>query len=284
MHITLAGRLGSGKSTVCEVMRERYGFEVYSTGAIQREMAKRLNLDTIEMNRRMAGNLEFDHMIDDATTKLAAEQSEPPIIFDSRMAWHFAPVSFKVYMTVDPMTAARRVYNTRRSSVESYGSPEEAKAQLINRANLENERFKDIYGVDNYDYRNYDLVIDATFSTPDSIAEAIYARYTAYRKAAFGETEILLSPKSLYPMRDGKSDGVTVAPLDGYHFIVSGAGHVLEALAKGTEFLTARLCPPDSLTRAQVTEMLSNMPLSVTHDFETVGNFRYESYPEYYAT
>ena len=110
MHITLAGRLGSGKSTVCEVMRERYGFEVYSTGAIQREMAKRMNLDTIEMNRRMAGNLEFDHMIDDATTKLAAEQSEPPIIFDSRMAWHFAPVSFKVYMTVDPMTAARRVY------------------------------------------------------------------------------------------------------------------------------------------------------------------------------
>ena len=280
MHITIAGRLGSGKSTVCEVLRERRGFEVYSTGAIQRDMARRMNLDTIEMNRRMAGNLEFDHMIDDATTKLAVEQSDPPIIFDSRMAWHFAPVSFKVYMTVDPMTAARRVYGTRHSRVESYGSPEDAKEQLINRANLENERFKTIYGVDNYDYRNYDLVIDATFSTPETIAETIYERYAAYCAAPFAETELLLSPKSLYPMRDAESDCVTAAPLDGYHFIVSGAALVLEALARGAEFVPARL---SSLTPREVTEMLSNMPLSVTHDFETVGSFEYASYPEYYA-
>lgn len=281
MHITIAGRLGSGKSTVCEVLRERRGFEVYSTGAIQRDMAKRMNLDTIEMNRRMAGNLEFDHMIDDATTKLAMEQSEPPILFDSRMAWHFAPVSFKVYMTVDPMTAARRVYSTRHSRVESYHSPEDAKEQLINRANLENERFKTIYGVDNYDYRNYDLVIDATFSTPETVAETIYARYAAYREAPFAETEILLSPKSLYPMRDAESALVTIAPLNGYHFIVSGAGRVLEALADGAEFVPTRLSP---LTPEQITQTLSKIPLAVTHDFETVGNFRYESYPEYYAT
>ena len=280
MHITIAGRLGSGKSTVCEVIRERRGFEVYSTGAIQRDMARRMNLDTIEMNQRMAGNLEFDHMIDDATTKLASEQSEPPILFDSRMAWHFAPVSFKVYMTVDPMTAAKRVYGTRHSQVESYASAEDAKAQLIHRANLENERFKTIYGVDNYDYRNYDLVIDTTFSTPESVAERIYERYAAYCETPFAETEILLSPKSLYPMRDAESDCVTVAPLNGYHFIVSGAELVLEALAGRKEFLPARLSP---MTPEQVMETLSKIPLSVTHDFETVGNFEYESYPEYYA-
>jgi cytidylate kinase len=40
MHITLTGNLGSGKSTIAKIMAEKYGYEIYSTGKIQRELAE----------------------------------------------------------------------------------------------------------------------------------------------------------------------------------------------------------------------------------------------------
>ena len=40
MHITITGNLGSGKSTIAKYIRDEYGFEIYSTGTIQRKLAK----------------------------------------------------------------------------------------------------------------------------------------------------------------------------------------------------------------------------------------------------
>ena len=39
MHITITGRLGSGKSTVCRILADKYGYEIYSTGKIHRQIA-----------------------------------------------------------------------------------------------------------------------------------------------------------------------------------------------------------------------------------------------------
>ena len=40
MLISITGKLGSGKSTICNILRERYGFEIFSTGTINREFAR----------------------------------------------------------------------------------------------------------------------------------------------------------------------------------------------------------------------------------------------------
>ena len=40
MHISITGKLGSGKSTVCHLIHDLYGYEIFSTGAIQREVAR----------------------------------------------------------------------------------------------------------------------------------------------------------------------------------------------------------------------------------------------------
>lgn len=39
MQISITGKLGSGKSTVCKMIRDRYDYEIFSTGAIQRELS-----------------------------------------------------------------------------------------------------------------------------------------------------------------------------------------------------------------------------------------------------
>ena len=48
--VSLAGDLGSGKSTVGAILKERFYADVVSVGKIQREMAEKLGMNTKEFN------------------------------------------------------------------------------------------------------------------------------------------------------------------------------------------------------------------------------------------
>ncbi len=193
MQITFSGRLGSGKSTVCAILRDKYGYEIYSTGTVQRKVAEEMGIDTLELNKRMKENPELDHIIDDAVVKLSRERAGDKIVYDSRMAWHFAENTFKVYMYVDPKVAGERVFNANRGNVETYASPEEASEKLMERAMEENRRFKEIYGVDNLDFNNYDLIVDSTYATPEEIALTIVENANEFEASPFKETKNLIA-------------------------------------------------------------------------------------------
>jgi cytidylate kinase len=100
MHITITGNLGSGKSTICRLLNEKYHFEVYSTGKVQRELATQMGMTTLELNQLMCSDKKYDKMIDDETARISRENKDKDIIFDSRLAWHFVEHSFKVFVSV----------------------------------------------------------------------------------------------------------------------------------------------------------------------------------------
>ena len=180
MLISITGRLGSGKSTVCNIMKERYGFQIFSTGAIQREYARRLGITTLELNQRMDENPNLDKDIDDTVTKMSIEHKDDNMIFDSRMAWHFALNTFKIFLTIDAMEAANRVIKNQRGEEERYVDVNDACEKLVERSRIERERFKEIYGVDYYDYNNFDVVIDTTNRTPEEVVALIMENFTKY--------------------------------------------------------------------------------------------------------
>lgn len=180
MLISITGKLGSGKSTVCNILKEKYGFEVYSTGVINREFARRLGISTLELNKRLNDDPSLDHEIDGTVTKLSEERKDDKLIFDSRMAWHFAKDTFKIFLTIDPMEAARRVMLNQRGDEEHYDTVEEACEKLIERSRVERDRFVDIYGVDYYDYNNFNIVVDTTSRAPDEIVSIIMENYDKY--------------------------------------------------------------------------------------------------------
>ena len=180
MLISITGRLGSGKSTVCNIMKERYGFEIFSTGTINREYARRLGITTLELNKRLNEDPSLDHEIDGTVTKLSEERKDDKLIFDSRMAWHFAKNTFKIFLTIEPMEAAKRVMNNQRGEEERYTDVDDACAKLVERSRVERDRFVDIYGVDYYDYNNFNIVVDTTSRTPDEVVAIIMENYEAY--------------------------------------------------------------------------------------------------------
>ena len=177
MLISITGRLGSGKSTICGILKEKYGFDIFSTGTINREFARSLGITTLELNERLKEDPELDKQIDGTVTRLSIEKKDEKLIFDSRMAWHFAKNTFKIFLTIDPMEAAQRVMKNQRGAEEHYESVEDACAGLVKRGNVERERFIQIYGVDYFDHNNYDLIVDTTSRTPDEIVNIIIENY-----------------------------------------------------------------------------------------------------------
>ena len=193
MLISITGRLGSGKSTVCNIMKERYGFQIFSTGAIQREYARRLGITTLELNKRMDENPNLDKDIDDTVTRMSIEHKDEKLIFDSRMAWHFALDTFKIFLTIDAMEAARRVMLNQRGEEERYSDVDDACAKLVERSRIERERFIEIYGVDYYDYNNFNIVIDTTNKTPEEVVGIITENYELFNS----DPSSFTSPKIL---------------------------------------------------------------------------------------
>ncbi len=175
MHITITGNLGSGKSTICKYLQDKYGFEVYSTGKVQRELAREMGLSTLDMNVLMKSDDKYDRMIDGAVAKISQCRPNDNIIFDSRLAWNFVPKSFKVFLNVEPHIAAERVLNAGRGAEEVYASFEDAVKKLSERAATECERYRDIYNVDYMNLSNYDLVLDSSNESPEILAEKIYS-------------------------------------------------------------------------------------------------------------
>ena len=174
VKISITGDLGSGKSTVCRYLKENFGLKVYSIGQIQRSMAEKYNMDTCAFNRYMEAHPEIDEEIDTELTRIGRQ--DEAMVLDSRMAWHFVPDSFKVFLSVDPDEAAKRVMRDQRGGVETYSSIEEAKIKLIERKQSENFRYMTKYGVDCSNPFNYDMIIDSTYISPKQVADTIISK------------------------------------------------------------------------------------------------------------
>jgi len=176
--ISLTGDLGSGKSHLSQLLSQKLGFRIVSTGVIQREIAAKHGMTTLQLNDYTKTHPEIDDEIDGQVSKLQ-EQAES-LIFDSRLAWHFAPASFKIYLTVDAEEAAKRIFQDDRES-EKYHSMEEARNKILARRTSEVERFKNYYHIDYADLKNYDIVVDTTRKSPQEVCEIILEAFERWK-------------------------------------------------------------------------------------------------------
>lgn len=236
--ISLAGDLGSGKSTVGAIISERTGATYYATGAIMREVAARYGMDITSFNRYAETHPETDHEIDNGLIALSDDPRD--MIIDSRMAWHFTRGTFRVYMTTEPEISAARIMAAKRET-EKFGSIEETAAGLIRRRESEKKRYGELYGVDLTDYANYSLIIDTSYATPEAIASEILGGLAAWQSD--GEYRAcLLSPARVLVSSESEEAGEPTVFTEGNRFyLVSGAAALRESLSKDEPFVSCRL-------------------------------------------
>lgn len=141
-----------------------------------------MGIDVYQTNVAAENNKSIDELVDQRLRDIGSRQER--VAIDSRMAWHWMPQSFKVYLDLDLLQAATRILakiDPKRLEYEQIpNDPEEYAARLKQRLDSEARRYKAMYGVDPFDTGNYDLVINTAEHDAPEVAARIIAAYRAW--------------------------------------------------------------------------------------------------------
>jgi len=172
--ITISGVIGSGKSTVAKMLAQKLGWQYYSTGMAQRQIATDMGITTLELNALSVKDKSIDKRVDAIFKNPPWDQNN--CVVDSRLAFHFVPKSFKVCLTVqDEIAGERLLRDNTRAGEHKYASVQEATKAAQKRHKLELKHFKKSYGLDIDNKDNFDLVIDTTHLTSEQVCQIILA-------------------------------------------------------------------------------------------------------------
>lgn len=180
--ITIAGVLGSGKSTAGKRVAKALHYKHYSSGDFMREIAAERNMTLAELSVNAETDPSIDTEIDAYVQKTGNEGN---VVIDSRLAYHWIPQSFKVFLTLPPEIAAQRIFNDQHNNPnrahEHRAIPatvEEVIESTARRLHSERKRYKEIYGIeDHVDPNNFDLVIDTDKNNADQVEQIILEKY-----------------------------------------------------------------------------------------------------------
>ena len=111
--ITIAGANGSGKSSTAKKIAPELHFKHLSSGDLMRQIAKENNITLEELSKIAEKENWVDEKLDNYVKEAGREEK---IVIDSRLAFHFIPDSFKVYLDLDPKIAAQRMIGDMKNN------------------------------------------------------------------------------------------------------------------------------------------------------------------------
>ena len=297
--ITITGDLGSGKSTVAKSLASRLGFNSYSTGKVQREIARKRNITTLQLNELSEKDPSIDEEIDSVFISLKNDNED--LVVDSRMAWFFLPSSYKVKLVVSDTEASRRVMNDKERKSESLDNINEVLINLRKRKSSEIRRFKAIYHADLENNENFDLIVDTGSVSPDEIVELITAQSTKYFEKEKVH-QFWSSPKCLYPLKSvshiiaeaGKEVRESISssgfdhnqPIEcirdksGNLYLVNGYKRASGAILESISLVPIMLQKQASSTQTADEYLRSEYDASFVYDWEDAHKFKFPHYPE----
>jgi CMP/dCMP kinase len=177
--ITIAGKPGSGKSTTSKTLASTLGYQHFSSGDFFRAIGKERGIDVFQANLVAEQEQEIDFLVDQKLRDLG--EANDNMVIDSRMAWHWMPYSFKVYLDLDLLTAAERILHVvdhERVALEHIPeSVAEYADRLQARLDSEIKRYQNLYQVNPYSPDNYDLVVDTATNNKEQVVEMILSQY-----------------------------------------------------------------------------------------------------------
>jgi CMP/dCMP kinase len=180
--ITIAGSPGSGKSSTAKALAASLGYRHFSSGDIFRQLAVERGLSIEAMNISAEEQRDIDLMVDRQLQELY--RTEDRLVIDSRMAWRWMPESFRVFLILDPATAAERVFAQIRGAgrmSEDAASVDELRVSIERRAASEQRRYAALYEINATDPSNFDVVVNTKFNDLNLVTAMVRAAYQAWR-------------------------------------------------------------------------------------------------------
>lgn len=174
-RITLSGECGAGKGSAGKESARVLSLPFVSTGDLFRLEAQRRGLSLAELHKLARQEPEIDRQID-AQTREYGERHQA-FVFDARLAWHFIPHSFKVFLVCEENERMRRIADREGKPIEV------VRRETLYREALMREQYAHLYGIDDFmrpDQCRFDLIIDTTRLSIRDVTARIICGATRY--------------------------------------------------------------------------------------------------------
>ena len=185
--ITIAGKLGSGKSSTAKRVSEILCYKHLSTGDFFRSIADKRGVSLVDLNKIAETDLSVDKEADDRNIEIGKMEN---VVLDSRLGFHFIPDSFKVFLDLDPIIAAKRILEDKKNNINrhnevngAFDTEESILKSISERLILEKNRYKELYDIeDNTSPKHFDLVINTGEIPLEEVSQKIISEYNDWLK------------------------------------------------------------------------------------------------------
>jgi len=184
MIITITGYPGSGKSTLGKGIAKALQLKHYSAGDFLRQIAKEQGMSLLQIHKAMEKDRRIDYELDKRTAALGKQHDN--FVIDGRVAWHFIPNSIKIFVKIDLKKAAERVFDdtcqgkAERCNEKENKSIEATVQNMQKRMQMNQARYKKLYGIDYLDENNYDIVVDTSETGIEETREKVLKKVKQY--------------------------------------------------------------------------------------------------------
>lgn len=182
--ITITGKPGSGKSSTADLIAKELGYQRFSSGDFMRQIALETGISLNDLSKQAeADNGEIDKKIDDAVRNAGNQEK---IVIDSRLAFHWIPESFKIYLDLPLEISKERILknleeNKLRQASETAENAEDVYKKITKRLESERKRYKELYGIEDHTaHGNFDLVVNTNKNSLEQVAEIIIKEYKSW--------------------------------------------------------------------------------------------------------
>ncbi len=185
--ISISGKPGSGKSSTADRVAEMLGYTRYSSGDLVRELTHKKKITLKEYNAMAEKHPEMDQEIDEELRKL---RDNNDIVIDSRLGFYWIPESFKVYLDLNAEVAIARIYKDANLNIgrikagEGTSTMSDVIDDVEGRLQNERRRFKKLYNINPYSQQNFDLIIDTSRHSPQTVALTVHDNYKKWLTAS----------------------------------------------------------------------------------------------------
>ncbi len=187
MIISISGTPGSGKSTIGREVAKKLKLKHHSLGDFTRKLAEKRRMSVLEYTKSAEKDENIDKEIDDVQIELG--NREDNFVIDSRLGYYFIPHSIKIFVKCSVKEGAKRIFSDksvlRKISEKEDITLKDTEEAIKKRMETDRKRYRQYYGLDFMDEKDYDLVIDSTNLKVDEAVNRIlkFAReYEGHRK------------------------------------------------------------------------------------------------------
>lgn len=163
LRIAISGCSGCGNSTVSRILAKRLNLNLVNYTF--RSIAVEDSISFEEVCKRAETESKYDLRVDRTQVALARKS---PSVLGSRLAiWLLEEADIKVFLKGSLEARTRRIRQREGGSMEN----------LLNATALrdmrDHERYRKLYGIDNYDYSQADLVVDTDDLNASQVVDII---------------------------------------------------------------------------------------------------------------